>query len=188
MKSASTLRRNLVLALVLLVVAAAWLVYVWRMEHPPGRDVALSAAPVSSRAATALLAQTLPDVKGIAQPLAQWRGQWLVVNLWATWCTPCRAEMPAFSRLQRKYAGRGVQFIGITLDTQARIDEFLTQTSVGYPLLLGSHTLIPLFAELGNTAGGLPFTILIDRQGRLLRAHQGIWREAELDAVLASLP
>lgn len=177
-------RNALIATLLLLGAASGWLSYSYRSQHPPGQDTRPSDPTTATRQ---LLAQSLRDVKGIDQPLKQWQGKVLVVNLWATWCAPCRAEIPAFSRLQRKHAGKGIQFIGITLDSPARVEAFVAHTPAGYPLLIGSHTLIPLFASLGNVAGSVPFTIIIGRDGQLVRAHQGYWKEAALDAVLAEL-
>ena len=178
-------RRNVLIATVpLLATVAVYLLFSYRAQHPPGRD---TMPPDPALATTQLLAQTLRDTKGVEQPLNQWRGKVLVVNLWATWCMPCRAEMPAFSRLQQKYADKGVQFVGITLDSPARVEEYAAQTPTSYPLLIGSHTLIPVVAGLGNVAASVPFTVIFDRTGKLARAHQGYWKEAELDATLAEL-
>lgn len=134
-----------------------------------------------------LAALTLPDLHGQPQALAQWQGQVLVVNLWAAWCPPCRAEMPGFSRLQDKYAGRKVQFVGIALDTAENVVDFVQTTPVRYPLLIGSSALLPTFAELGNSSGSLPFTAVFDAAGQLRHIHRGYWREGELDDILGEL-
>lgn len=179
-----TLRKALVATVVLAAATGAWLTYGYRCQHPPGLDT----HPTDPTQATGqLLAQTLRDTQGVEQPLKQWQGKLLVVNLWATWCAPCRAEMPAFSRLQDKYADKGVQFVGITLDSPARVQDYAAQTPTRYPLLIGSHTLIPVFAGLGNVAGSVPFTVIFGRDGRLVRAHQGYWKEADLDTALGEL-
>jgi thiol-disulfide isomerase/thioredoxin len=181
----NTTQRKALIATVLLVAATgAWLVWGYRSQHPAGQE-ARPGDPV--QATRQLWAQQLRDVKGIEQPLKQWQGKLLVVNLWATWCAPCRAEMPAFSRLQDKYAAKGVQFVGITLDSPTRVEEYAAQTPTRYPLLIGSHTLIPVFAGLGNVAGSVPFTVILGRDGQVIRAHQGYWKEAALDAILSEL-
>jgi thiol-disulfide isomerase/thioredoxin len=134
-----------------------------------------------------LLAQTLPDVHGVMQPLRQWQGKLLVVNFWATWCSPCREEMPEFSRLQSKHAAKGVQFVGIALDSADKVTDFSRQRPVVYPLLIASHTTMPIMKGLGNTPAGLPFTVIIDRHGKLVRSWLGPWNAVELEAVLTSL-
>ncbi|MFA7279973.1 MAG: TlpA disulfide reductase family protein [Sterolibacterium sp.] len=134
-----------------------------------------------------LLALTLPDTLAMNQSLSQWRGKILVVNFWATWCTPCREEMPAFSRLHQKFAGKGVQFVGIAFDNADKVQKFSLETPVSYPLLIGTTGLLPIMAGLGNLAGGLPFTVLVDRKGNLLETRLGIWKESAFEAILADL-
>jgi len=134
-----------------------------------------------------LLALTLSDVLAMKQSLSQWQGKILVVNFWATWCAPCREEMPAFSRLQQKFADKGVQFVGIAFDNADKVRQFSLETPVSYPLLIGATDLLPITAGLGNLAGGLPFTVLIDRNGNLLETRLGIWKESTFEAILMEL-
>jgi len=134
-----------------------------------------------------LLALTLPNASAGSQSLSQWRGKLLVVNFWATWCAPCREEMPGFSRLQEKYAAKGVQFVGIAFDTADKVQQFSVETPVSYPLLIGSSGLLPITAGLGNLAGGLPFTVVIGRDGSLLQTRLGIWKETAFEAILSEL-
>ncbi|KYC29050.1 protein of unknown function [Sterolibacterium denitrificans] len=164
-------------------------VAVWLLKEPLERRLAGQDARVAdaAQAAERLFAEKIHDLAGIEQPFSQWKGKLLVVNLWATWCPPCRTEMPGFSRLQAKYAAKNVQFVGIALDTPERVRAFAAQTPVDYPLLIGSQALTPIFAVFGNTTGGLPFTVILDRDGQMVRARLGLWREAALDAALAEL-
>ena len=138
-------------------------------------------------ATSQLLALTLPDSSADGQALSQWRGRILVVNFWATWCLPCRDEMPGFSRLHQKYSAKGVQFVGIAFDSADKVQEFANLTPVSYPLLVGSSALMPITAELGDAVGGLPFTVIIGRDGSLLQSRLGLWKEAALDLILADL-
>lgn len=130
---------------------------------------------------------TLSDLNGKTQSLGQWRGKVLVVNYWATWCQPCREEMPGFSRLQDKYRDQGVQFVGISIDTADKIIEFQKTTPVGYPLLIGDITVMESSAKLGNVRQALPFTAVFDRQGRLVSTKLGRLAEADLDRQLREL-
>lgn len=129
----------------------------------------------------------LTDLKGQPQSLGQWRGKVLIVNYWATWCHPCREEMPGFSRLQDKYRDKGVQFVGISIDTAAKIVEFQEKTPVIYPLLIGSMDIMENSAKLGNTRQALPFTAVFDKQGGLFSTKLGRVAEAELERQLIEL-
>lgn len=129
----------------------------------------------------------LTDLKGQPQSLGQWRGKVLVVNYWATWCLPCREEMPGFSRLQDKYRDKGVQFVGISIDTAVKILEFQEKTPVIYPLLIGDMDVMENSAKLGNTQQALPFTAVFDRQGRLFSTKLGRVAEAQLEHQLIEL-
>ena len=129
----------------------------------------------------------LNDLQGKPQSLGQWRGKVLVVNYWATWCHPCREEMPGFSRLQDKYRDKGVQFVGISIDDAAKIVEFQKDTPVTYPLLIGDIGAMKNSADLGNTRQALPFTAVFDRQGKLALTKLGRLSENALEPELAEL-
>lgn len=155
----------------------------------PSERIGDLTAPSNDRvlATTKLLALSLPDVGAINQPLKQWQGKLLVVNFWATWCAPCREEMPGFSRLQDKLAAKGIQFVGIAFDSADNVQKFSVTTPVSYPLLIGGSELLQITAGLGNAAGGLPFTVVIGRDGSLLQSRLGIWKATVLEASLAEL-
>ncbi len=130
---------------------------------------------------------TLSDLQGRPQSIGQWRGKVLVVNYWATWCHPCREEMPGFSRLQDKFRDKGVQFVGISIDDAAKIIEFQKETPTTYPLLIGEIGTMKNSADLGNTRQALPFTAVFDRQGKLALTKLGRLSEKELEPELAEL-
>lgn len=134
-----------------------------------------------------LLALDLPDAKGTQQPFSAWKGKVLVVNFWATWCPPCRKEIPAFSALSRKYAGKGVQFVGVSIDTAKNVAGYLSKQPVDYPLVIADPSLVQLTEELGNSSQGLPFTLVIDRNGGISLVKLGELSEQELDRKLAEL-
>jgi len=170
-------RQWLPVLLVALVAAAAGMAYQeWRMGPAPD-DGAL----------TALSTARFPDLQGNAQTLDQWRGKVLVVNFWATWCAPCRDEIPIFVKLQDKYRSQGLQFIGIAVDQRDKVQPFAADFGMNFPVLIGSADAIELSRKLGNRAGVLPFTIVLTRDGRLARTEIGAAKEARLESFLASL-
>lgn len=135
----------------------------------------------------ALWKTELPDVKGVPTSVAHWRGSVLVVNFWATWCAPCREEMPSFVALQGELAGKGIQFIGIAADQPDKVERFAEELSINYPLLVGGMDVIDLSTKLGNRISALPFTVIVDRQGRIVHRQLGILRPEKLRSVVQPL-
>ena len=158
------------LLVVLVALLAAW------AGHEVGRQTRASDAvtyPGNEAAVGRLLTTTLTTPDGKTIPLAHWRGKILVINFWATWCPPCREEMPEFSQAQDEYGPSGIQFVGIAIDSAANVTEFANTSPVTYPLLLGSADLPELMAKLGNQQQVLPFTVIVDRTGKLKSTHLG---------------
>ncbi|MDR3353270.1 MAG: TlpA family protein disulfide reductase [Zoogloeaceae bacterium] len=152
----------------------------------PGRAAAPAAreAQTETAALAQLLALKLPDAQGEQIDLAQWRGRIRVINLWATWCAPCKAEMPAFSRLQETFRPRGVQFIGIAVDAPEKVKVFAAKTPVSYPLPVSDEAILALSGKLGNPHMGLPFTLVVDPNGNILARKAGRFPEEELARLL----
>jgi thiol-disulfide isomerase/thioredoxin len=150
---------------------AGYAAYSWRASEP--------AAPAAS-ASGELWSQALRDVDGAPQTLAQWRGKVLVVNFWATWCAPCREEIPLFVKLQRQYGDRGLQFVGIAIDEPAKVGPFAREFAINYPLLIGGIEAAEWSRQLGNRAGALPFTLIVGRDGVVRMTHLGAIKEAAL--------
>ena len=144
-------------------------------------------SPPTESAAQRLMSLSLPDPSGRLQALSQWRGKVLVVNFWATWCAPCREEIPALMKVQMQFAPKGVVIVGIALDDVAKVQEYAANFRIDYPLLLGGIETLNMNNDLGNRAGVLPFTIVLDRSGKVVQSHAGALTEASLGAILASL-
>ena len=135
----------------------------------------------STEAAAELMRLRLPDTSGKDQSLAQWRDKILIVNFWATWCEPCREEVPALVRIQAKHASNGVQIVGISVDSVDKVRQFAAEYQVRYPLMIGSIEVMDLARRLGNNAAGLPYTVVLDRAGRVVKTHLGGISESELE-------
>jgi len=148
-----------------LAAAAGYLTHLGRLGLLGGRP----AADVGE----ALLASRFSGLDGTAQTLIGFRGRVLVVNYWATWCAPCREEIPMFVRLQREYAAKNLQFIGIAVDQVDKVREFSKEFEINYPLLIAGFDAMELTRQAGNKAGVLPFTLVLDRQGRIAASLVG---------------
>ena len=137
--------------------------------------------------ASALLALSLPDAGGKEQSIGQWRGKVVVVNFWATWCAPCREEMPEFMRAQTEYGGKGLQFVGIAVDQADKVDQFAKELGLNYPTLIGGYGAVELSKTLGNRLAALPFTIIIDRQGHVAHTQLGPLKPDQLRLIVGKL-
>jgi thiol-disulfide isomerase/thioredoxin len=144
------------------------------------------AAPASDAVAQ-LLSAPLQDVGGKPQTLAPYKGRVLVVNFWASWCGPCVAEMPELVRLHDRYAKKGIAFIGIGVDSSQNVQNFLKKIPVDYPIFVSGFGGADLARSLGNTAGALPFTVVIDANGVVRSTKLGQVAPAELSKTLDAL-
>jgi thiol-disulfide isomerase/thioredoxin len=175
------LRQLAVLALVAVAAAGAGLAI---RQHYLGESTLTVASPGGY---DAVFRATLKDLAGNPQRLEQWRGQVLVLNFWATWCEPCRKEIPEFIRIQERYRGKGLQVVGIAIDQPDKVASFAREIGFNYPLLVGELTAIELSRQLGNAIGALPFTVIIDRNGSVARAELGVQDEKKLMRLIGPL-
>lgn len=125
---------------------------------------------------------TLPDLEGrpVAVPRV-YAGRPVLLNLWASWCGPCVKEMPELDRFARSQAGGGTQVVGVALDDAAAVQAFLQRIPVSYPLLIDTPGPRDAGVRLGNPKGVLPYSVLLDAQGRVLKQKIGPFREGEID-------
>jgi thiol-disulfide isomerase/thioredoxin len=144
-------------------------------------------SPAAESASRRLMSASFSDLGGKPQTLTQWRGEVLVVNFWATWCAPCREEIPALMKVQRQYASKSVKIVGIAIDNVDKVREYAEQMHIDYSLLIGGMETLNLAKDLGNRAGVLPFSVVLDRTGNVVHAHAGKMTEASLGAILDSL-
>jgi thiol-disulfide isomerase/thioredoxin len=155
-----------------LALAAGIGLALWDRKAPDSRD---------------LLALSLPDTQGARQPLAQWQGKVLVVNFWATWCGPCREEMPEFVKAQRELGPKGLQVVGIAIDQPDKVSQFAKELELNYPALIAGYETLDVAKPLGDGLLGLPFTVVLDRQGRVAHTQLGPMKPAQLRTIVVNL-
>jgi thiol-disulfide isomerase/thioredoxin len=159
----------------------------WHFARPVRSPSSPPAVASPAIAPAAIYATPFADAStGAGRALGQFQGHVTVVNFWATWCGPCRAEMPAFERLHQRWSGRGVRFVGLSDEPGDRASRFGRELGVSYPLWTGSEQVSELSRRLGNRLAVLPHTVIIDPHGTVLDQKVGPYTEAELEVRLTS--
>jgi thiol-disulfide isomerase/thioredoxin len=175
-------RETLILAAAGLAAAAAGFLLGPILIRRKGQDEAATGA-----ARLALSAASLIDLAGEPRKLSEWQGRILVCNFWATWCAPCREEIPLLIAARQKYGPKGVEIVGIAIDSAAKVREFSSSFNISYPILLAEAGGLDLMRQLGNNTGGLPYTVVADRQGTPVQRKLGAFKGADLDSILAPM-
>lgn len=130
---------------------------------------------------------TLAGLDGKTYGPGAWAGKVLVLNFWATWCPPCREEIPDLMALQAAYGERGLQIVGIAIDDPKAAQEYATRLEVNYPNLVGAWDGQRVAEDYGNRIGALPFTVIVDRHGRIAYTKPGQIARDEAEAVVIPL-
>ena len=135
-----------------------------------------------------LFAAQLWDMQDKPVNLETFRGKPLIVNFWARWCGPCRTEIPELIKVRAKYKAKGLEVLGIGIEDKADpAREFAAAYEMDFPVVIAKEKGIPLMQALGNNRGGLPYTVVIDRQGNVLSSKMGMMKKADLEAAAAAL-
>jgi len=170
------LRTALIAAAVATALAAGILVDLTLRSGTPGAD-----------AVSALTVAQFKDLSGQPASLEPWQGRVLVVNFWASWCPPCLEEIPGLVRIHRELEPKGLQVVGIAVDSADNARLLAAQLGVSYPVFVTGVEVIDLTRRLGNRAGALPYTLVLDRSGKVVTTHLGIISEAELARIIIPL-
>lgn len=144
-----------------------------------------AAAGQANPSAAAIFAESFNGLDGKPVALSFLQGKVAVVNFWATWCAPCRKEIPDLVEAHQKYQARDVAFVGIAVEDGAeRVGDFAKAYGMNYPILLGEEKGIALLQALGNAVAGLPFTVVIDARGNIVATKRGAMDRARLERAL----
>ncbi len=170
------LSRRLLLASAGLGAAALGATFAWRQ----------GSKPPPSAGAEAFWAHRFPGVDGVELDVARWRGQPLLVNFWATWCPPCIKELPEINQFYGEAKGKGWQVLGLAIDQAEPVKAFLKKTPLDFSIALSGAQGLSLVRELGNPAGGLPFSLVFDERGEISWRRLGVTHLQELRALAST--
>ncbi len=141
---------------------------------------------------TSILGQLRPefattDLDGKTRDIKEWKGKNILLNFWATWCPPCRREIPDFIALQKKYGNQNFQIIGIAIDKEKSVRNFATKAGINYPIMMAEDGGIELLRRYGDTAGGLPYSVFINKQGKIVATITGELSKQRAISILRQL-
>ncbi len=170
------------LILALAVLAAALGGYAEHRRQASSPDIAAASSLIGQPAPEI----TLSDLDGKRHRLSDYRGRRVLLNFWATWCRPCLEEMPALDHAQAKFGENAAIVIGIAMDEPTHVKAFLAAHPVSYPILIGRTGPDNTSLQLGNTSQILPYSVLIDTDGRMLSSHAGVPSASRLEQWLST--
>ena len=129
---------------------------------------------------------TLPNLAGKPRSLDHWPAKVYLVNFWAPWCPPCRAEIPLLIKTAKADKARGLQVVGIALDRKTKVARFAHAHHIPYPVLLGGERGLEMLARFGDVQGAIPFSLFVTPHGRILTGQLGAFTRGTLKAAVAT--
>jgi len=168
---------------------AGFSIYQWSRAPQPATSPSVAVAPEAPQdlLGAPRPAFRLPDLDGRPVSISRWDGKVILLNFWATWCPPCREEMPEFAQTQIEFGARGFQVVGVALDRPRAVARFIEEIGADYPQLIGHENAIAIADRYGNASGGLPHSVLIDRDGVIRFIKAGRLSRRELIDELSKL-
>ena len=171
-------RTNLLIVLVAIAGAALGLFAGSRIGLPPQRTLPPSVTVLKTGDMRSDL--QLPGTDGSTHRLSEWNGRLVLLNFWASWCGPCRDEMPLLDRTATQFAGAGLSVVGVAIDDAEAVQQFLRDNPVRYPVLIGDNIDPDPSLLFGDTRSVLPYSVLIGRDGRILAQRAGSFTSGTL--------
>jgi thiol-disulfide isomerase/thioredoxin len=140
--------------------------------------------PTAERALTSV---GLRDLEGNAVRLDRWAGKTVVVNFWATWCAPCREEIPGLITVHREIESKQALVVGVAIDGSSKVAAFAREYAIPYPVLVGGAPVLDVLRVVGNPGGALPYTVIVAPDGRIVARHLGLLHPADLRRMLRNV-
>ena len=171
------------LIVVVLSALSGWFLFNQTLEKKPATEAITKVEATSISLANI----SFPDLQGHSQAFKKWQGKVLVLNFWATWCPPCREEMPELSAMQDQYKNQNLVIIGLSTDDLDKTKEFIKTAPVSYSILAGDMSAMNLAETLGNNRGILPYTVIVDTKGAVVKTFFGRVNQALLEKEIIPL-
>lgn len=130
---------------------------------------------------------SLDDAAGVRRSIAEWDGRALMINFWATWCPPCRREIPLLNALRAQYAPQGFEVVGVAVDFRDDVLRYMATTPIDYPVLIGEQEGLDVVRDFGLANLGFPFTVFTDTGGRVVTIHVGELHASQADVILSAV-
>ena len=163
----SHIKKSSIIVASIIIIALLWFFYVLKSTTPTNEPEIITKSHSLKRQDF-----SLPDLNGQQQQFSQWNNKVVLLNFWATWCPPCRREMPDFIDIYNQYKDKDFVVVGVGIDDRQKIANFVKQLKVNYPILVGGQTAMQVSYRYGNNSGALPYSIIIDKQG-IIRYRAG---------------
>jgi thiol-disulfide isomerase/thioredoxin len=165
-------------------------------ERPPAPPIPATSAAAEEPEVLAASSTKIPemrpvfaleDAEGKSRSITEWDGKTLVINFWATWCAPCRREIPMLNGLSAARASQGVAVIGIAVDLRDKVLPYAKEVGIKYPLLIGEEGGLDAASAFGLGSIGLPTTVFVDAKGRIVTAHLGELHADQADLIVDTI-
>ncbi len=130
---------------------------------------------------------SLTDMGGKPISISSWNGKSLVINFWATWCAPCRREIPLLKTLAADWAGRNLTVVGIAVDYPDKVREFAGRFKIDYPVLIGEQVALDVADRFGMASPAFPFTVFTDQRGEIVALFVGELHRPQADFILSQV-
>lgn len=175
-----------VAALVAIALAALGAGYYFG-RNPPAPEPAAPPGPAASQVPEVRPVFTLADADGRPRSITEWDGKALMINFWATWCPPCRREIPLLNALRAEFLPRGFEIVGVAVDFRDDVVAYMNDTPIDYPVLIGEQDGLDAARAFGMETVGFPFTIFTDAGGRIVTVHVGELHRPEAELILSAV-
>lgn len=146
-----------------------------------------AAAPAARPLPEILPTFSLMNREGSVQSIQDWPGKSMIVNFWATWCAPCRREIPLLNEIHRTRSAEGFQIVGVAVDFREDVLRYADKIGIDYPVLIGEQDGLEAVNAFGIHAVGFPFTAFTDNQGRIINLHVGELTAPQADVILGTI-
>jgi thiol-disulfide isomerase/thioredoxin len=188
------MKNSVYVGVALVAAAAGFAIYQFgiapRMNAQPNAVAAATPAPAAESLPAVpdtLPDFTLADIDGQPRSIRSWPGKSMIVNFWATWCAPCRREIPLLRKIQAEHGAEGFQIVGVAVDFRADVLKYASEIGIDYPILIGEQEGLEAVNKFGQGSLGFPFTVFTDDQQRIVMFHLGEIREEQAEVLLGAV-